>query len=226
MIDRKVTNCREKVHKEIYNKEIDKNKITLIDNDLRKLLHQVKNPITVMKLILQDEDEIDRNEMSLELLKIEAYLDMLLPIVQIHSNNTFELNNASLDEIIRQIIRKFSLKFQHKNLKVNYLSPDFYVNTNEKLLIAAISQLIDNAIKFTARGTISIYPGSYEDYNTIIIEDTGRGIEENRIKDIFAQNSSCMGLYLSRSLLEIMSCKITITSSLEVGTKVTIYFPR
>lgn len=208
------------------NKEIYEDKITLIYDDLRKLLHQVKNPITVMKLILQDEDLIDRNEMSLELLKIETYLDMLLPIVQIHSNNTLLLNNSSLDGILRQVIRKFSLQFQHKNLKLNYLPPDFYVNINEKLLIAAISQLIDNAIKFTERGTVSIYPGNQEDFNTIIIEDTGRGIEEDRINDIFAQKSSCIGLYLSKSLLEIMSCNITIESSLEVGTKVKIYFPR
>lgn len=207
------------------NKDISENKVTSIENDFRRWVHQIKNPITVMQLIIQDEDSIDRKEMSLELSKIENYIDMVLPIMQMQMDMDVELKQQNLDLIIRQTIKKFQAQFQHKNLKLNYTPPEFSVYTNDKLLTTVITQLLDNAIKFTQRGTVFIYPENHTDHNAIIIEDTGCGIEEDRLIDIFMRKSSSLGLYLCKNILDKLSCKIIITSTLTNGTKVKISFP-
>lgn len=115
--------------------------------------------------------------------------------------------------------KKISLDFQPTNYKVL---------TDEKWLVFVIEQLLSNAIKYTNKGKISIYP--LED-KKLVIEDTGIGISQEDIPRIFDKGftgyngrtdkkATGLGLYLCKNILDKLSHKISIESEVGVKTKV------
>ena len=96
-----------------------------------------------------------------------------------------------------------------------------------------IEQILSNAIKYTAGGTISIYLKEEPEQETkeLIIEDTGIGIAPEDLPRIFEKGytgynghadkrSTGIGLYLCRKIMRKLSHEITIESESGVGTKV------
>lgn len=88
-----------------------------------KWVHQIKTPIAGLKLIIQN-DYPDK-KMLVELLKIEQYVNMALQYVRLDSiHHDLSFQKVSLDHLVSQEIKKQSLFFFQKNLKVDYQIKD------------------------------------------------------------------------------------------------------
>jgi signal transduction histidine kinase len=138
----------------------------------------------------------------------------------------------SLDDIIKQAVRKYSKSFIRKKIKLNYEDLNRNVLTDEKWLVFVVEQILSNALKYTNEGEISIYmDGVLPD--TLVIEDTGIGIRQEDLPRVFEKgftgyigrsdkSSTGIGLYLCKRILNKLSHTIMIESAVGKGTKVKI----
>ena len=192
--------------------------------------HQIKTPIASMRLTLQNEDTPFSRQISRDLFKIEQYVEPVLMFIRLDSTSTdFVLRRYSVDEIVKQAVKKYKSEFIARKNRLKYDEINLSVVTDEKWLLFVVEQILSNALKYTLEGTVSIY----RENDQLVIEDTGIGISEEDQPRIFEKGytgcngradkkASGIGLYLCKSILENLGHGITITSEIDRGTKVKI----
>lgn len=193
-------------------------------------VHQIKTPISAMRLMLQSEDSEINRRLSDELMKIEQYADMALCYVRLESDSSdLVLKHYDLDETVKRSIRRFSSQFIGKKLRLDYKELDTDVITDEKWLSFIIGQLLSNAIKYTDKGTVSIYMKPDTDRKILCIADTGIGIDPADLPRIFDNGytglngrydmrASGIGLYLCRCTADMLGITVTAESTLGKGS--------
>lgn len=193
-------------------------------------VHQIKTPISAMRLLLKD----DCGEMSNELLKIEQYTEMVLQYLRLDSDYTdFVLRRYDLDEIVKQSVHRFARMLIAKRIKLDYTPLNHMVITDEKWMVFVVDQIISNAIKYIGKpgGSITINV----DGDCLVIRDTGIGIRKEDLPRVFQKGftgyngrmdkqSTGIGLYLCKRTLDKLCCDFTIDSEIGVGTAVAIRF--
>lgn len=194
-------------------------------------IHQIKTPIAAMRLLLQSEDTLQNNELSSELFKIEQYVEMVLSYLKINQNsNDLVIKRYSLDDIVKQSVRKYAPLFVRKKLGLDLELLDCNILTDEKWLSFVIEQILSNSLKYTYTGKISIY---MINTSTLVIKDTGIGIAKEDLPRICEngftgyngrthKKSTGIGLYLCKQILNKLSHTISIESEIGSGTKVLI----
>lgn len=193
--------------------------------------HQIKTPIAAMRLLLQTEENVQNEELSEQLFKIEQYVNMVLQYLRIGSmTSDFLIRQYRVDYLVRQTVRKYARSFIRKKIQLDFKEIDNIVVTDEKWLVFVIDQVISNALKYTKKGKISIYMAAGRD-NTVVIEDTGIGIEGEDLPRIFEKGytgyngrrdkkSTGIGLYLCKTIVDKLNHGIDIESVPGEGTKV------
>jgi signal transduction histidine kinase len=195
--------------------------------------HQIKTPIAAMRLLLQSEQSDTNSELLEQLFKVEQYVEMVLQYLRLENmSSDLMFKRYSLDDIVKQAIRKYSKFFIRKKIKLNYVNLNCNVLTDEKWLVFVVEQILSNALKYTGAGEISVYMDSGLP-DTLVIEDTGIGIEQEDLPRVFEKGftgyigrsdkrSTGIGLFLCKQILNKMSHTITIESVVGKGTKVKI----
>jgi signal transduction histidine kinase len=194
-------------------------------------VHQIKTPISAMRLLTQTEESMQNSELSTELFKIERYVEMVLGYLRIESiSSDLVLSQYYLSNVVKQAIRKYATIFIGKKITLDFKEMDCLVLTDEKWLVFVIEQILSNALKYTKSGTISIY---MEAEKTLVIKDSGIGIASEDLPRVFEKGftgfngrmdkkSTGIGLYLCKKILNKLSHKVTITSQIGLGTMVKI----
>ena len=197
-----------------------------------KWVHQIKTPIAGLKLIIQN-DYPDK-KMLVELLKIEQYVNMALQYVRLDSiHHDLSFQKVSLDHLVSQEIKKQSLFFFQKNLKVDYQIKDLQILTDEKWSGFVIEQVLSNALKYTKEGSIIFY----NEGEKLYIQDSGIGIKESDLPRVFEKgftgfqgrndkNASGLGLYLCKNIFNQLDHSISIESKVGQGTTVCLDFSK
>ncbi len=223
--------------------EIDKRRLEIINEKDKSYsdmvdyytiwAHQIKTPIAAMRLILQSEKSEANDELLEQLFKTEQYVEMVLQYLRLENLNTDLLfEKYSLDNIVKQAVRKYSKLFIRKKIKLNYENLNCEVITDEKWLVFVVEQILSNSLKYTTSGEISIYMDENH-IDTLVIEDTGIGIEAEDLARVFEKGftgyngradkkSTGIGLHLCRQILRKLSHTIEIESEVGRGTKVKI----
>ena len=196
-------------------------------------VHQIKTPISTMSILLQQKEEINRGLLADELFKIDRYVELVLQYLRLESmNSDLKLEKYKLQKIINQAVKKYAPLFIRKKIRIEIEDMELEVLTDEKWLCFVIEQILSNSLKYMSEGTIKIY---LENSNTLVIEDSGIGISEEDLPRVFEKGftgyngrmdkkSTGIGLYLCNKITSRLSHKITITSQLNIGTKVMISF--
>lgn len=198
-------------------------------------VHQIKTPISAMRLLLQSEgmeEQKVKKAMKMELFKTEQYVEMVLSYLRMEEmSNDLMLKWYPLDEMIRQAARKYSQMFILQKISLDYRPVESMVLTDEKWLLFVMEQILSNALKYTkSGGTIHIYMAP-DKKETLVIEDTGIGIQEEDLPRVFEKGftgyngreqkkSTGIGLYLCKQVMEKLNHDITIESAPGEGTKV------
>ncbi len=192
-------------------------------------VHQIKTPISALKLIIQTEND---NRMMVELLKIEQYVNMVLQYLRLdHIHNDLSFQYYSLDKMVSEVLKKQVSFFSLSKISLNYHIEDINILTDEKWCSFVIEQILSNAIKYTKKGSIEIY----NDKEKLYIKDTGIGIRSEDLPRVFEKGftgyngrmdkkASGIGLYLTKQILDLLGNTMTIESSLDKGTAVCIDF--
>jgi len=189
-------------------------------------VHQIKTPISVMRMILKSEDTEQNRELLSELFRIEQYTEMVLCYFRLDENaSDFVFDRYELDGIIKTAIRKFAPQFIQKRIRLDFRPTGMTVLTDEKWLGFIIEQLISNAVKYTDSGSVTITAEN----GILKISDTGIGIAEEDLPRIFEKGftgyngradkkSTGLGLYLCKKAADKLSHRIAAESSAGNGS--------
>ena len=196
--------------------------------------HQIKTPIAAMRLILQTKPENSAMEIEGELFRVEQYVEMVLNYLRLDSDSTdFVFRTCALDDIIRQCVRKYAKQFIRKRIRLEYEGTALQVLTDEKWLCSVIEQILSNALKYTAAGSIRIFTRG----ETLVIADTGMGIAPEDLPRVFEKGytgyngrtdkkATGIGLYLCKRILNRLGHEISISAQVGKGTRVSIDLSR
>ena len=198
-------------------------------------VHQIKTPIAASQLLVQD--VTDRNIKSLleqEIFKIDAYTHLVLQYLRLENfHDDLQLKQVALEHLVKEVVRKYSLFFIQKGLTIKLDDLDVKVISDEKWLLVIIEQVLSNSLKYTKSGGIEVY---FKD-NTLYLKDSGIGIKDSDILRVFergfsgyngrlTQQSSGLGLYLSKKIADQLGHDISISSQVGQGTTVSIHFQK
>lgn len=193
-------------------------------------VHQIKTPIAAMDLLLQQGERGPAAQA--ELFKISQYVDMALQYVRLDgTTRDLHLSQVSLDQVIRQVVRKYAKLFILKKIHLDFRETGLTVLSDEKWLAFLLEQLLSNALKYTPEGgQVAIFgePGEI-----LVIADTGIGIAPEDLPRVFergftGQNgrldkkATGIGLYLCRRVTELLGHTLSITSAPGKGTQVRV----
>lgn len=194
-------------------------------------VHQIKTPIASMRLLLEKEDSPISRQLSEELFRVEQYVQMVMTYQRLDSDSTdYVFRSADVDPLVRGAVRKFAPQFISKGIRLDYAPCKGTVVTDEKWLSFVLEQLLSNALKYTASGTISI---RFSEKQELTIADTGIGIASEDLPRIFEKGytgcngrtdkrASGLGLYLCRRICDALGHPISIRSTPGEGTTVTL----
>ena len=196
-------------------------------------VHQIKTPIAASQLLVAEVDDRQlKQQLEQEIFKIDSYTNLVLQYLRLESfHDDLVLKQVQIEDLVKEIIRKYALFFIQKGLNVNLHDLDKEIVTDKKWLLVVIEQIISNSLKYTKEGGLEIYMDGQE----LCIKDTGIGIKNSDVLRVFergfsgyngrlTQQSSGLGLYLSKKISEELGHQIRIESEVGKGTTVRIQF--
>jgi len=225
-------------------KSLDKAK----DEFLSVVSHELKTPITPMKaylemLIDKDLGKLNpRQEKSLRIIhrnigRLKLLIDDLLDITRLETGRMrLNFEKRDIRKLIRNVISEMKTTAKEKNIDLSSeLGMLPYVEADSDRLIQVLTNLIDNALKFTHQGGSIKISAAHKDNRVIIsVKDTGIGISEKHLPQIFKKfyqvdsslkrkySGTGLGLSICRGIIDQHNGNIWIESELNKGT--TTYF--
>ncbi len=195
--------------------------LATLSHELRNPLAPIRTAIEVMRLARGDADVVERARATMErqVLHLVRLTDDLLDVARI-TQNKVELRRERVD--LRSVVAsaveatRSAIDAQAHVLHVALPDRPLWADADFTRLSQAVANLMNNAVKYTARGgTIRVAAHGSGEIATITVEDTGVGIEPamlNRIFDMFTQLQAHrdrthgglgIGLTLARRLIEL-----------------------
>lgn len=190
--------------------------------------HQMKVPLAALSLMSQTE-QLKPADVNHQLLRLDNYLANLLNYLKLTSHSSdFRFEEVEVREVVVEVVKKYRNQFLQKEIGVS-IDGNWSIKTDRKWLSFALSQIIDNALKYNKTGgsvTICLDKG-------ISVKDTGIGILAEDIPRLFDegftgyngrehQKATGFGLYLAKRVLNQLELTIQVESQIEIGTQVTI----
>jgi len=226
-------------------KDLDKIKKDFVVN----ISHELRTPLTAIKGFAETLEEEEKDQDHLKYLDIiKRHTDRLIRIVSDllllseleERGDILEIEAVDVHRLIENIMRMFEQRLQNKGLSarvetggtVPLLSADPY--RLEQLFI----NLIDNAIKYTEKGGITVRLETFQEGVRVIIRDTGIGISPEHLSRIFERfyvtdksrskrlGGTGLGLSIVKHIVLLHNGDISVDSQPGQGTTVIITLPQ
>lgn len=160
--------------------------------------HQMKVPLSALSLMAQT-NQLDGKEVQQQLTRLQNYLDTLLTYLKFSQNkDDFRFERLSVRDITIENVKKYRIPCLLKQLSIE-VEGDWLLASDRKWLSFAISQILDNAIKYSKEQDkirIEITDGS------ISISDNGIGILEEDLPRLFEEGfTGLMAMRIKKPLV-------------------------
>jgi PAS domain S-box-containing protein len=211
------------------------------------MTHEVRTPLTVIlgftSMLHQGVQPQYRrfvNVIERSGRRLLLMLDSVLDLAQLESGTIHpERTPFNLTEVATSVVNTFRTAAEEKNLDFDYAAPaqPVYAAFDHRVLTRVLSNVLDNAVKFTDTGGIRVAVERENGEAQVIVSDTGVGIADEFLPyvfDEFSQESTGLerthqgtglGLSVSKRLLELMGGHIRVESRKDVGSTFTIVLP-
>ena len=218
---------------------------------LSNMSHELRTPLNAIlgfSKILRTQKNINDNQKD-QLLTINNCGEHLLSLIndildmsKIEAQKLeMNISEVNLPLAIQTVFNINTIKAEEKDLDYTLkknVSVPHYVAADERKLKQVMLNLINNAIKFTDSGSVSILIDYKEEESLFIFEvtDTGVGIPQEKQFEIFQpfvqhvgsklfQEGTGLGLSITQKLVEMMNGKVIVTSQPEVGSTFRVEIP-
>lgn len=213
---------------------------------LANMSHEIRTPLNAIvgfSNLLVDGDMAFKKEEVKEFLslinlnceQLLALISDILDLSKIESNTMiFNITEQPLTPLLQNILRAQQINVpQEVELLLDLPATDTIITTDPLRLKQVINNLINNAIKFTSKGAITLGYRQNNDQVSIFVKDTGTGIDEDKINRIFERfykgdnfvQGTGLGLAISHTIVEHLKGTITVTSEIGKGSHFTIQHP-
>jgi signal transduction histidine kinase len=202
--------------------KIQKEFINVAAHELRTPIQPILGLSEVLRSKIKNKDEYELIDIiSRNAKRLQHLTEDILDVTKIESQSLqLQKEKFNLNEVIMSVLADYeNLIGKIKDVKVSLISyGDFLVEADRGRLNQVISNLLDNAIKFTQKGSIVISSARKDnnDNNNVIIsiKDTGIGIDPEIMPRLFSKFASKsfvgtgLGLFISKSIIEAHDGKI------------------
>ena len=210
------------------------------------IAHDLRTPLTRLRNQLENtlrtvESESDREQVAIavnEADKLLATFNALLRIAKLEiGGRVAHFENFNLSELVKDAAELYEALAEDKQQKFAMLIEDNLEITGDRdLLFQTLSNLIDNAIKYTPEGgNIELSLTATKQHTYLIVADSGIGIPDDELNKVFerfyrvAKSRSLpgngLGLSLVQAVIELHQGKIKLASN-EPGLRVEVEFPQ
>lgn len=207
--------------------------------------HQTKTPIANILLYTELLKEQELNEQARTCVEetaaqAEKLSFLIITLVKLSRLETgvFTLSptKGELMPMLEKIYRQYLPKAEEKGIRLTLEPTEAQAVFDEKWCSEAIGNIVDNAIKYTDIGFVTISVKEYEMFCSVVISDSGQGIaeeEQGRIFTRFYRSPSVsqkdgigVGLYLAREIVNGCGGYIKVSSEINKGTTFSVFFQR
>jgi len=225
---------------------------------LKNMSHEIRTPLNAIvgfsHLMAKPDQSPEKlkkfaNFITTNSNKLVETITNVIEISQIHANQIKAiLNEIDIISFLKNSVNSFTDKAKDQNinflLNINIPEKEYFIFSDIKKLNKTIVHIIDNAFKFTAKGSIVIDCNLIEPSTNgepveiqISISDTGIGITEemqNKIFELFRQAETGMirqyggnglGLPIAKAYIELLNGTISLKSEINKGTTFNISLP-
>ncbi len=206
---------------------------------LRDISHELRSPLTRMKVALElmDESEI-KDGIEQDVIEMEKMITAILESARDHHDSRKQkLVRCDLDRILKRVVDKY----RNMTPGVQYTSGDatLYCMADESSLNTVFTNIIDNSVKFSADQdrAVEVTLEKVKSSGLITIRDYGQGIEDSELSFIFEPfyrvdqlrsrrtGGFGLGLSLCKTIIESHGGKIEVISTVGEGTTFLLTFP-
>jgi two-component system, OmpR family, sensor histidine kinase VicK len=190
--------------------------------------HELRTPIQPILGLSEAVLSKSKDETQKELLEVvvrnakrlTTLIENILDVTRIENQSlSLRKERLNINGIILNILEEYEGRDNKKkdNVKIVFTpKDDFFVEADKGRVMQVISNLMNNAIKFTLKGTITVTTKKKEENNEIIvsIKDTGSGIDPEIMSRLFSkfatksQTGTGLGLFISQNIVEAHGGKI------------------
>lgn len=200
-------------------------------------VHEIKTPITAIKLICENHPLEQTKELLMELEKINHYTEQALYYARSeHTEKDYSVREIRLFDVVHQAIAENKYFLLGNNVSIDLQETDDTVFSDEKWLCFILNQLIVNAVRYRQKSPVLKFYTRRQDSRIILfVEDNGIGIADADLPRIFEkgftgqngrkanQSATGIGLYLCKRLCDKLDIGI-FADSTEAGTVIQLSF--
>lgn len=226
-------------------KQLQENRSEFFSN----ISHELRTPLTYLegyvKFLNEDlpENPEQRKQIlqiiTLETKRLKELVNDLFDLAKLEEGK-FELTREWLDlaEIIQDTVEKVKLRAENKGIQVSFEEEEVpLLHLDGNRMHQVVMNLLDNAIRYTEKGAITVTLTKEASSIALEIKDTGIGIPKEEVPLIFERfhrveksrsrehGGTGLGLAIVKKLVELQGGTIEVSSQVGEGTTFTLYFP-
>ena len=203
---------------------------------IEQWIHEVKTPITAIKLICENNRCSFTRELMAELENINRFTEQALYYARSeHTEKDYSVREISLSDVVHGAIADNKYLLRQNNVAVTVEDVEYSIYSDDKWLRFILDQLISNAVKYRAdQPVLHFFAVKENDRIILSVEDNGIGIPQSDLPRIFEKgftghngrtihSSTGIGLYLCRRLCDKLGIGISASSEGK-GTAISLSF--
>ena len=215
---------------------------------IRSMSHEIRTPLNAITGFSQilcspsyELSQAEKDDMKHRITtSSEAITIIINELLELAAGESVTLDRSSLLPVgINDLCAKAIERARQRNTKQLQLSftttlpPDFSIPSNSETLTQILDKVIDNALKFTDQGSVTLHAQSTATHVLLSVTDTGVGIPLDRQADIFDnfvklddyKEGVGLGLTICRRLVKMLGGNITVDSTYTTGSRFVIQLP-
>ena len=227
----------------IHDKEMNDNRLKFHTN----IAHEIKTPLTLISAPLQElvkhptDDTFIISRLQIiqqSTNRLSNLINQFLDLRKIDKEALpLSIQETNIAHLFEAILESFRPLAEQKGINFQYFSDSSEIQgwIDRDKVSKILNNLLSNAIKFTQKGhQITVFIAKEEDHIFFTVEDNGCGISEQDLPHIFDRFYQCgtqqssgtgIGLSLVYELIQLHHGKISVTSTIEVGTTFNVSIP-
>ncbi len=224
-----------------HEKKVVEEKTGALEQMMEQVAHEIRNPLTSIGGFARKvfsklpDDDPNKRYMQMIIDDVAVLESMIKQLIELKSMSISMKAPSNINDIIKDSLKVFEQDLVQKAVKIDIaLQEDLpAIVADKKLLKRAFCNLIKNAVEAMEAGTKKLKILSRMNGNSLAVEitDTGKGISQDKIKNIFDPMVTSkvygpgLGLTFALKIIQDHKGSISVESEPQKGTTFTIKFP-